>query len=118
MEESDALAALSALANPLRLAAFRRLVVAGREGLAAGALAEALGTPPSTLSSALSLLESARLVSGERRGRSILYAARLDGLRDLLALPDRGLLRRPARPLPPRARLPRPPRSLLLRRPR
>jgi DNA-binding transcriptional ArsR family regulator len=84
MEESDALAALSALANPLRLAAFRRLVVAGREGLAAGALAEALGTPPSTLSSALSLLESARLVSGERRGRSILYAARLDGLRDLL----------------------------------
>ena len=68
MEESDALAALSALANPLRLAAFRRLVVAGREGLAAGALAEALGTPPSTLSSALSLLESARL----------------DGLRDLL----------------------------------
>lgn len=85
MEESDVLSALSALAQPLRLAAFRRLVVAGHEGMAAGALAEALDARPSTLSSALSLLENAGLVRSERQGRSIRYAARMEGVRGLLA---------------------------------
>jgi DNA-binding transcriptional ArsR family regulator len=52
--------------------------------MAAGALAEALGTRPNTLSSALALLQSAGLVSSERQGRSIRYAARMAGVRDLL----------------------------------
>jgi DNA-binding transcriptional ArsR family regulator len=85
MEETDALAALSALSQPLRLAAFRKLVVAGGEGMAAGALAAALGARSNTLSSALALLQSAGLVRSERQGRSIRYFARMDGVRGLLA---------------------------------
>jgi DNA-binding transcriptional ArsR family regulator len=85
--EPDALAAveaLSALAHPGRLAAFRRLVRAGPPGLAAGDLARAVGAPPSTLSSHLNLLAHAGLVTARREGRSIVYAADFDGMRALL----------------------------------
>jgi arsenate reductase len=84
MEANDALAALSALAQPLRLAAFRRLVQAGPAGLAAGELARDLAAPPSTLSAALAILRRARLLRRRRDGRRLVYAADLDGLRALL----------------------------------
>ena len=45
-----AVAALGALAQEHRLAIFRLLVQAGTEGMAAGAIAEALGIPNSSLS--------------------------------------------------------------------
>ena len=83
MNADDAVAALSALAQEHRLAAFRLLVQAGRTGLAAGALAERLAMPNSTLSFHLAGLRSAGLVSQERRGRSLVYRAdyaRMDGL--------------------------------------
>ena len=41
MEQTDAVAALSALAHPGRLEVFRRLVKAGHPGMAAGKIAEA-----------------------------------------------------------------------------
>lgn len=83
MEEQDALRALAALAQATRLQAFRALVVAGPEGLTAGALAETLGQASSTLSFHLKELLNAALVSQERDGRSLIYRAsfeRMDGL--------------------------------------
>lgn len=74
MEKVAVLTALSALAQETRLDVFRRLVQAGRAGLAAGELAESLGVAPATLSFHLKELRNARLVTSEREGRSIRYA--------------------------------------------
>lgn len=85
MEPQDAIEALSSLAHPGRLAAFRLLVKAGPEGLAAGEVARATGVLPNTLSANLNLLAGAGLVTSRREGRSILYAADYERMRDLLA---------------------------------
>lgn len=74
-DPNRAVAALAALAQDHRLAIFRLLVTAGPGGLAAGAIAEALAIPASSLSFHLTHLKSARLVVDERQGRSILYRA-------------------------------------------
>jgi ArsR family transcriptional regulator len=71
----EAIAALSALAQEHRLAVFRLLVQAGKEGMPAGAIAEALGVPNSSLSFHLAHLHRAGLVSQERRSRSLIYSA-------------------------------------------
>jgi len=84
METNRAIAALSALAQPSRLAVFRLLVQTGPEGKAAGEIARALDLPPSTLSSHLSLLEGAGLLAATREGRVIRYAADLAGIRALM----------------------------------
>lgn len=75
MESDVAVRALGALAQEHRLAAFRLLVQAGQDGLAAGALAEALDIAPSSLSFHIAQLAHAGLVSQRRQGRSILYSA-------------------------------------------
>lgn len=67
--------ALGALAQEHRLGAFRLLVQAGEDGVAAGALAEALGVPPSSMSFHLAQLTNAGLISQKRQSRSIIYAA-------------------------------------------
>ncbi|MBW2312845.1 MAG: helix-turn-helix transcriptional regulator [Deltaproteobacteria bacterium] len=74
MEKQDVIAALAALAHETRLDAFRQLVQAGPEGMAAGALAAALDTPPATLSFHLKELRNARLLTSERSGLHIRYA--------------------------------------------
>lgn len=74
MEKQDVIAALAALAHETRLDVFRLLVQAGPGGLAAGALAERLDTPPATLSFHLKELRNAGLVTSERDGRSVRYA--------------------------------------------
>jgi len=84
METISAVTSLSALAHEGRLAAFRLLVQAGGEGLAAGDLARRLEMPPSTLSANLNILAHAGLVTSERDGRSIIYRAQYDAMRDLL----------------------------------
>jgi ArsR family transcriptional regulator len=83
MDESTAIAALAALAQPTRLAAFRLLLRHEPEGLAAGELARALEVPQNTLSTHLAALARAGLAAGERRGREVRYRARLEGLRAL-----------------------------------
>lgn len=75
MDASTAVGALGALAQEHRLAVFRLLVQAGDEGLAAGAVALALGIPNSSLSFHLGQLTRAGLVRQERRHRSIIYRA-------------------------------------------
>ena len=77
--------ALAALAQESRLNAFRLLVCSGRDGLAAGEIARQLSIPHNTLSSHLSILSNARLVTSHREGRSIIYQINFDGTRDLLS---------------------------------
>lgn len=83
--ELRTLEAISALANPHRLRAFRMLVRRGTTGMPAGEIAQALDVPPSTLSSHLAQLERAGLLRATRQDRRILYAADLDGAKGLLA---------------------------------
>ena len=85
MEGKQAVAALAALAQDHRLALFRLLVQAGREGLPAGAVAEQLHVPNSSLSFHLAQLRRAGLVRQERRGRSLIYSADYGAMNDLVA---------------------------------
>ncbi len=82
---SHAVEALGALAHPGRLEVFRLLVQTGAEGLPAGDIARATGSRPNTLSTNLNILAGAGLVTSRRVGRSIIYAAGYDRMRELLA---------------------------------
>ncbi len=84
MEKQDAIAALAALAQETRLDIFRLLVRAGSEGMAAGAIGEALGVASATLSFHLKELKSAGVVSCRREGRSLLYAPEFRTMDELL----------------------------------
>lgn len=86
MESDEAAAAFAAIGQPTRLELFRALLAAGPSGLAAGAIAERLAVPPSTLSFHLRALEGAGLVAATRQGRSLVYAAQVARLRALLAV--------------------------------
>jgi ArsR family transcriptional regulator, arsenate/arsenite/antimonite-responsive transcriptional repressor len=85
MSSQHALSALAALGQPTRLEIFRLLIRAEPAGLAAGALAEAIGCPQNTLSSHVGILVRAGLLRGTREGRSIVYRADINGMRALLA---------------------------------
>jgi ArsR family transcriptional regulator, arsenate/arsenite/antimonite-responsive transcriptional repressor len=80
-----ALAALAALGQSTRLEIFRLLMRREPKGLAAGALAEAIGCPHNTLSTHLSILARSGLVRAARDGRSIVYRADVGGMRSLIA---------------------------------
>ena len=84
MESNIAVTRLSALAQDSRLAVFRLLVKAGRDGMAAGEVARALDIPANTLSAQFSVLAHAGLVTSRRDGRRVLYAADFDAMSDLL----------------------------------
>lgn len=84
MEERAAVTALAALAQETRLRVFRILIEEGPSGLPAGAIAERLGVPPSTLSFHLAHLERAGLVRSTRLQRQVIYAADVEGTRRLL----------------------------------
>ncbi len=75
MQAETVIRALGALAQEHRLATFRLLIQAGADGLAAGALAERLGLPASSMSFHLAQLSNAGLVTQRRQSRSIIYAA-------------------------------------------
>lgn len=75
MRMESAVEALAALAQEHRLALFRLLVQAGEDGMPAGAIAQALGVPNSSLSFHLAQLSRAGLVRQQRRHRSIIYSA-------------------------------------------
>jgi DNA-binding transcriptional ArsR family regulator len=83
MDPGQAVSALGALAHEHRLAAYRLLVEAGPDGLPAGAIAERLGLPPSSLTFHLQQLLHAGLVSQRRVSRQVIYAmvpATMNGL--------------------------------------
>ncbi|HET6629305.1 MAG TPA: metalloregulator ArsR/SmtB family transcription factor [Woeseiaceae bacterium] len=85
MEKLDAIGALAALAQESRLDIYRLLVQAGSAGLPAGRIGERLGLPPATLSFHLNQLRQAGLITFQRQGRSLLYAAEYEAMDDLLA---------------------------------
>jgi ArsR family transcriptional regulator len=75
MKSSQAVAALAALAHEHRLGVYRMLVEAGHEGLNAGTIASRLKLPPSSLTFHLQHLHRAGLLTQERKGRELIYAA-------------------------------------------
>lgn len=79
----NAIAVMSALAQPTRLAVFSLLARAGTEGMTAGVLAERTDTPSNTMSSHLTILSRAGLVASRRAGRNIIYRALPDAVRQL-----------------------------------
>ncbi len=85
MENIEAIAAFSALAQTTRLDTFRLLVAREPEGVPAGELARLLAVPQNTLSAHLAILTRAGLISGERRSRSIVYRANLARLHEMTA---------------------------------
>src|SRR5208282_3878143 len=85
MEQIDAVAALSALAQDNRLDVYRLLVQAGPEGMPAGGVADALKLAPNTLTFHLDRLRQAGLVTVRRDGRSMIYAARFDTMNALIS---------------------------------
>lgn len=82
--EQQALSALTALSQVVRLRVFRELVVAGPAGMTPGAIAERLGVAPSSLSFHLKELVHADLVSAEPQGRHLIYRAHFDRMNVLL----------------------------------
>lgn len=85
MQPDLVIRALAALAQEHRLAAFRLLVQAGSEGIAAGVLAERIGVPASSMSFHLAQLANAGLVTQRRESRSIFYAADYAAMNGLMA---------------------------------
>ncbi len=75
---------LAALAQESRLDAFRLLVQAGPQGLAAGDLAGKLGISPPALSFHLRGLSQAGLVRSRQQGRFVYYTASYDAMQSLL----------------------------------
>ena len=84
MDVKLALEALSALSHETRLWVFRLLVQAGPQGLPAGEIAEALGSRQNTMSSHLKTLAMAALIDSERDGRSVVYKANYETVRELV----------------------------------
>jgi DNA-binding transcriptional ArsR family regulator len=84
MEKTEAVAALAALAQDNRLDVFRLLVQAGPAGMTAGAVSEALGLAPNTLTFHFDRLRQAGLVTVRREGRSMIYGARYEQMNALV----------------------------------
>jgi len=84
MDPTIVVKSLAALAQSVRLQAFRAMVVAGKDGLTPGAIAETLGIPANTLSFHLKELTHAGLVTQERVGRNIVYRVNFEQVNALL----------------------------------
>jgi ArsR family transcriptional regulator len=84
METNEAVKSLAALAQGTRLAAFRLLVEAGPEGMAAGAIAERLSLPAPTASFHLAQLANSGLIRSRTDGRFVIYAADFDRMQTLI----------------------------------
>lgn len=84
MDAPAAILALSALAQPTRLEAFRLLVRHEPAGVPAGELARLIVVPHNTMSVHLAILSRAELVRFNRCSRSIIYRPDLEYLREMI----------------------------------
>ncbi|MFT3953218.1 MAG: helix-turn-helix domain-containing protein [Piscinibacter sp.] len=84
MEETTAVTALAALAQPMRLRVFRALVGAAPTGMTPGELGAMLDVAGSTLSFHLKELVHAGLVTQEREGRNLIYRPSIAQMNALL----------------------------------
>lgn len=86
MQEKQALTSFAAISQETRLRIIRMLVVAGADGMAAGAIGDKLGGAASSrVSFHLTHLENAGLIESRRDGRSIIYSVVWSTLSDLVA---------------------------------
>jgi arsenate reductase len=84
MDESLAIDELSSLAQPTRLAVFRKLLAAHPATVPAGELARLCDVPHNTMSTHLGVLSRAGLVEAERDGRTVNYRADVKAFRGLV----------------------------------
>lgn len=84
LNDPEALAVLSALAQETRLRVIRVLLRSHPEGLPAGHLAKALNGTPSTMSFHLAQLEQAGLVRSRRQATLMIYTAVPEALGGLM----------------------------------
>lgn len=84
MHTKNAIEALGALAHEYRLGIFRLLVEQGPEGLSAGAIGEAVGLAPSSLTFHLQNLHRAGLIVQRRESRSLIYSVDFEAMNDLV----------------------------------
>ena len=85
MDVKEAMAIFDSLSQETRLSAFRLLVKAGPDGLAAGVISERLGAPHNTLSFHLNHLSGSGIITSRREGRSVIYSANFDVMRGLIS---------------------------------
>lgn len=85
MKTAEAIGALGSLAQETRLSVYRLLVKHGPEGLSAGAVAQALDVPASSLSFHLHQLMHAGLITQSRQSRQLIYAANYERMNALVA---------------------------------
>jgi protein-tyrosine-phosphatase/DNA-binding transcriptional ArsR family regulator len=84
MDETIAIEGLGSLAQPTRLAVFRRLLAAHPGTVPAGELARLCDVPHNTMSTHLGVLSRAGLVAAERDGRAMNYRADVNAFRGLV----------------------------------
>ena len=85
MEQGAAVQTLSALAQASRLSVYRLLLHHAPGGLSAGAIAEQLQIPSTTLSFHLKELTRAGLLKGRPEGPFIFYAPDIGRMNELIA---------------------------------
>lgn len=83
-DDTKTISQLSALAQDTRLSVFRTLMKAGPDGLPAGEIAVLLDVAPTTLSSHLGILNRSGLIDMRRNGRSLIYSANVENVRELI----------------------------------
>lgn len=84
METKHAVDALGALAHEYRLQIYRLLVEKGPVGMSAGAIGEAVGLAPSSLTFHLQNLHRTGLVVQRRESRSLIYSVDFAAMNDLV----------------------------------
>jgi DNA-binding transcriptional ArsR family regulator len=85
MKPAQVVKALSALAQPTRLAIYRALVAAGPEGMAAGEAAAKLKVSPATMSFHFKTLSHAGLIESRQEGRFVYYSANFAVMNGMVA---------------------------------
>ena len=83
MKQTKALQMLSALAQETRVNIYKLLVQEGKEGLAAGVIAEILQVPAATLSFHLTQMANAGLLKSSKKGRAVMYCAKQKAIKNL-----------------------------------
>jgi protein-tyrosine-phosphatase/DNA-binding transcriptional ArsR family regulator len=84
IDETSAIDGLGSLAQPTRLAVFRKLLAAHPGTVPAGELARLCDVPHNTMSTHLAVLSRAGLIDAERDGRAMNYRADLEAFRGLV----------------------------------
>lgn len=84
METNHAVVALGALAHEYRLGIYRLLVEQGPDGLPAGAIGEAVGLAPSSLTFHLQNLQRAGLIVQRRESRNLVYSVDFEVMNSLV----------------------------------